>query len=103
MAVRTPLLLSVLSPCSALQIIFHKENPGIDYEFYVPVEKKEVERERLPERERETPREAPRERQREREPARAPLRSTSNAFQPKDFSSFCLGILTAVFSACSIR
>ncbi|XP_041648933.1 thrombospondin type-1 domain-containing protein 4 [Cheilinus undulatus] len=59
-----------------LYIIFHKENPGIDYEFYIPVEKKEGERERLAERERETPREAPtRERQREREPGRAPLRS----------------------------
>ncbi|XP_036931557.1 thrombospondin type-1 domain-containing protein 4 [Acanthopagrus latus] len=58
-----------------LYIIFHKENPGIDYEFYVPVEKKEAERERLTEREWETPREAPRERQREREPVRAPLRS----------------------------
>lgn len=54
-----------------LYIIFHKENPGIDYEFYVPVEKKEAERERLTERERETPRERPR----ERESARAPLRS----------------------------
>ncbi|KAL7393955.1 hypothetical protein ABVT39_018297 [Epinephelus coioides] len=54
-----------------LYIIFHKENPGIDYEFYIPVEKKEAERERLTEREREVPRE----RQREREPARAPLRS----------------------------
>lgn len=69
----------VLSPCFAPQIIFHKENPGIDYEFYVPVEKKELERERLTEKERETPREAPRERQREREPGRAPLRSTSVA------------------------
>ncbi|XP_068998800.1 LOW QUALITY PROTEIN: thrombospondin type-1 domain-containing protein 4-like [Embiotoca jacksoni] len=55
-----------------LYIIFHKENPGIDYEYYIPVEKKEAERER----ERETPREAPRERPREREPARAPLRSS---------------------------
>lgn len=53
-----------------LYIIFHKENPGIDYEFYIPVEK-EAERERLTEREREVPRERPR----EREPARAPLRS----------------------------
>ncbi|KAM6995185.1 thrombospondin type-1 domain-containing protein 4 isoform 1-T1 [Tautogolabrus adspersus] len=59
-----------------LYIIFHKENPGIDYEFYIPVEKKEGERERLTERERETPREAaPRERLRERDPGRAPLRS----------------------------
>ncbi|XP_073341029.1 thrombospondin type-1 domain-containing protein 4 [Pagrus major] len=58
-----------------LYIIFHKENPGIDYEFYVPVEKKEAERERLTDREWETLREAPRERQREREPVRAPLRS----------------------------
>ncbi|KAM3614946.1 uncharacterized protein V6R79_021216 [Siganus canaliculatus] len=59
-----------------LYIIFHKANPGIDYEFYIPVEKKEVERQRLTERERETPREtAPRERQRERDPGRAPLRS----------------------------
>ncbi|XP_047454821.1 thrombospondin type-1 domain-containing protein 4 isoform X2 [Mugil cephalus] len=57
-----------------LYIIFHKENPGIDYEYYIPVEKEEGERARLPERERETPREAPRERPREREPARAPLR-----------------------------
>lgn len=62
-------VLSVLSPCLALQIIFHKENPGIDYEFYIPVEKKE--------RERETARERPR----EREPARAPFRSTSIALQ----------------------
>ncbi|XP_033957715.1 LOW QUALITY PROTEIN: ADAMTS-like protein 4 [Pseudochaenichthys georgianus] len=54
-----------------LYIIFHKENPGIDYEFYIPVEKKEVERERVTERERETPRERPR----ERDPGRAPLRS----------------------------
>ncbi|XP_022612460.1 ADAMTS-like protein 4 isoform X2 [Seriola dumerili] len=54
-----------------LYIIFHKENPGIDYEFYIPVEKKEGERERLTEREREVARERPR----EREPARAPLRN----------------------------
>ncbi|XP_061632436.1 thrombospondin type-1 domain-containing protein 4 isoform X2 [Phyllopteryx taeniolatus] len=40
-----------------LYIIFHQQNPGIDYEFYIPVEKKEGE----------TPR--------ERQPARAPLRS----------------------------
>ncbi|XP_057690045.1 thrombospondin type-1 domain-containing protein 4 isoform X1 [Corythoichthys intestinalis] len=40
-----------------LYIIFHQQNPGIDYEFYIPVEKKEGE--------------APMERQ----PARAPLRS----------------------------
>ncbi|XP_029694476.1 thrombospondin type-1 domain-containing protein 4 isoform X2 [Takifugu rubripes] len=58
-----------------LYIIFHKENPGIDYEFYIPVEKKEEERERPKERERETPRNAPRERPREHEQARAPLRS----------------------------
>uniref|UniRef100_A0A8C6PH73 ADAMTS like 4 n=1 Tax=Nothobranchius furzeri TaxID=105023 RepID=A0A8C6PH73_NOTFU len=50
-----------------LYIIFHKENPGIDYEFYIPVEKKRKEAE-----ERETPREA--QRQRQREPARAALR-----------------------------
>ncbi|XP_041844598.1 thrombospondin type-1 domain-containing protein 4 [Melanotaenia boesemani] len=55
-----------------LYIIFHKANPGIDYEFYIPVEKKEGERETLMERE--VPREAPRERLREREPARAPFR-----------------------------
>lgn len=60
---------------SPVQIIFHKENPGIDYEFYIPVEKKEEERERPKEREREAPRNAPRERPREREQARAPLRS----------------------------
>ncbi|XP_028437274.1 thrombospondin type-1 domain-containing protein 4 isoform X1 [Perca flavescens] len=53
-----------------LYIIFHKENPGINYEFYVPVER-EVERERPTERERETPRERPR----DREPGRSPLRS----------------------------
>lgn len=80
-------LLPVLSPCFALQIIFHKENPGIDYEFYVPVEKKDAERERLMERERETPRNVPRERQRERESGRAPLHSTSIALQLNDFPS----------------
>ncbi|KAM9309469.1 thrombospondin type-1 domain-containing protein 4 [Pholidichthys leucotaenia] len=60
-----------------LYIIFHKDNPGIDYEFYIPVEKTEqAERERLMEREEEMPRETPLERQREREPSmRAPLRS----------------------------
>ncbi|MEQ2175811.1 hypothetical protein GOODEAATRI_021552, partial [Goodea atripinnis] len=57
-------------------IIFHKENPGIDYEFYIPVEDKDGEKERLVESER--PRESPRERQRQREPARAPLRSKTN-------------------------
>lgn len=64
------------------QIIFHKENPGIDYEFYVPVEKKDAERERERERERpvevewETGRHPPRERSRERESgSRASLRS----------------------------
>lgn len=56
-----------------LYIIFHRENPGIDYEYYIPVEKKEGERE-TPTREKEPPREAPRERPRERETARAPLR-----------------------------
>ncbi|KAM6910648.1 ADAMTS-like protein 4 isoform 2-T2 [Xenentodon cancila] len=55
-----------------LYIIFHKDNPGIDYEFYLPVEK-EGEKERVTERE--TPREVPRERPRERETARAPLRN----------------------------
>ncbi|XP_039973282.1 thrombospondin type-1 domain-containing protein 4 isoform X3 [Xiphias gladius] len=56
-----------------LYIIFHKENPGIDYEFYIPVEKKE--------RERETARERPR----EREPARAPFRNrwTSDRLRPR--------------------
>nr|XP_057941440.1 thrombospondin type-1 domain-containing protein 4 isoform X2 [Doryrhamphus excisus] len=54
-----------------LYIIFHQQNPGIDYEFYIPVERKEPER--PPDRE--TPREAPRETQWERAPARAPLRS----------------------------
>lgn len=66
-----------LSHCFAPQIIFHKENPGINYEFYVPVEKREVERERMVEREKEAPRERPR----EREPGRAPLRSTSLLFR----------------------
>ncbi|XP_060936459.1 thrombospondin type-1 domain-containing protein 4 [Limanda limanda] len=56
-----------------LYIIFHKENPGIDYEFYIPVEKKEAGRERLTDRGRQ--RETARERPREREPVRAPLRS----------------------------
>lgn len=67
---------------STPQIIFHKENPGIDYEFYVPMEKKDAER--APDRERERPVEAeweagrhpPRERSRERESgSRASLRS----------------------------
>ncbi|XP_038140219.1 thrombospondin type-1 domain-containing protein 4 [Cyprinodon tularosa] len=52
-----------------LYIIFHKENPGIDYEFYIPVEKKEGEKERQAESE------TPRETLRERDTARAPLRS----------------------------
>lgn len=62
-------------PRFAVQIIFHKDNPGIDYEFYVPAERKEEERERPKDRERETPRSPPRDTSREREPARAPLRS----------------------------
>ncbi|XP_036394728.1 ADAMTS-like protein 4 [Megalops cyprinoides] len=33
-----------------LYIIYHKQNPGIDYEFYIPVEKKEAERENAKER-----------------------------------------------------
>uniref|UniRef100_A0A3Q1C6Q7 PLAC domain-containing protein n=1 Tax=Amphiprion ocellaris TaxID=80972 RepID=A0A3Q1C6Q7_AMPOC len=74
-----------------LYIIFHKENPGIDYEFYVPLEKKEerlMEREAPREQAREWPREQlkeqPRDREpmreqlRDREPARASLRSTSS-------------------------
>ncbi|XP_078143483.1 ADAMTS-like protein 4 isoform X2 [Centroberyx gerrardi] len=68
-----------------LYIIFHRQNPGIDYEFYIPVEK-ERERERPKEREaaRERPREreAARERQRERDAARAPLRS-ANRWTPE--------------------
>lgn len=67
--------LRVLRPFP-LQIIFYQKNPGIDYEFYVPVEKKEQERERLVDRAREPPRERPR----EHEPARAPLRSKSFTF-----------------------
>lgn len=70
------------------QIIFHKENPGIDYEFYIPVEKKEEERERPKERERETPRNTPRERPREREQARASLRSK---YAPKHPWNRCQG------------
>ncbi|XP_012721199.2 thrombospondin type-1 domain-containing protein 4 [Fundulus heteroclitus] len=58
-----------------LYIIFQKENPGIDYEFYVPVENKEGEKERLAESEKETARETPRDRPMERQPVRAPLRS----------------------------
>lgn len=87
---------SVFAACFALQIIFHKENPGIDYEFFIPVDKKEGERERLIEREREPAREAPRERPREREPARAPLRSKSFALQLLDLGQ-------AMFSACFIQ
>lgn len=68
----------VCSVCFPLQIIFHKQNPGIDYEFYVPVENKDGEKERLPESE--TPRESPRERPREREPVRAPLHGKKQAF-----------------------
>ncbi|KAJ8383769.1 hypothetical protein AAFF_G00214560 [Aldrovandia affinis] len=34
-----------------LYIIYHRQNPGIDYEYYIPVEKKEGERERAKERE----------------------------------------------------
>lgn len=70
-----PLLPPIPPPRVAVQIIFHKENPGIDYEFYVPVEKKEEERERPKDREREAPRTPPREKPREHEQARAPLRS----------------------------
>lgn len=94
----SPLNLSVSAAYFALQIIFHKENPGIDYEFYIPVEKKEVERERITERQREPAREAPRERSREREPARAPLRSKSFALQLLAFS-----VCKAGFSACFIQ
>lgn len=82
------MILSVLSPCFAHQIIFHKENPGIDYEYYVPVEKKDAVRERPMERERETPRNVPKERPREREPGRAPLRSMSIALRVTDFLSW---------------
>ncbi|RVE62848.1 hypothetical protein OJAV_G00160160 [Oryzias javanicus] len=57
-----------------LYVIFHKDNPGIDYEFYIPEEKK-PEKEKLTEREREPPLERPRETPRERDSARAPLRS----------------------------
>lgn len=63
------------------QIIFHKENPGIDYEFYVPVEKKDAERERPVEVEWETGRHQPRERSRERESgSRSSLRSKQSRF-----------------------
>ncbi|XP_061885653.1 thrombospondin type-1 domain-containing protein 4 [Entelurus aequoreus] len=55
-----------------LYIIFHQQNPGIDYEFYVPVDKKK-EAERPADRE--TPREASRDKLWEREPSRASLRS----------------------------
>ncbi|XP_037532557.1 thrombospondin type-1 domain-containing protein 4 [Nematolebias whitei] len=83
-----------------LYIIFHKDNPGIDYEFYIPVEKKEGERENLLERE--TPREAPRERVREREPARAPLHGplTVSVEEPPPISvpSFPSSSSTSVFS-----
>ncbi|KAJ8287895.1 hypothetical protein COCON_G00005540 [Conger conger] len=34
-----------------LYIIYHRQNPGIDYEYYIPVEKSEGERERAKERE----------------------------------------------------
>ncbi|XP_053699740.1 thrombospondin type-1 domain-containing protein 4 [Synchiropus splendidus] len=58
-----------------LYIIFHQKNPGIDYEFYIPMEKKEVEREKPMDRDWQTPRDIQRQRQRERETGRAPLRS----------------------------
>ncbi|XP_027867390.1 thrombospondin type-1 domain-containing protein 4 [Xiphophorus couchianus] len=57
-----------------LYIIYQKDNPGVDYEFYIPVENKDGDKERLPENE--TPREPPREKAREREPVRAPLRGS---------------------------
>ncbi|XP_056157928.1 thrombospondin type-1 domain-containing protein 4 [Lampris incognitus] len=52
-----------------LYIIFHRQNPGIDYRFYVPAEKTEAEKERPRERE------VARERPRDRDGPRAPLRS----------------------------
>uniref|UniRef100_A0A674AX03 PLAC domain-containing protein n=1 Tax=Salmo trutta TaxID=8032 RepID=A0A674AX03_SALTR len=61
-----------------LYIIFHRQNPGIDYEFYIPTEKKAEERERPRERERERPREREVERERPRDGGRAPLRDTSS-------------------------
>uniref|UniRef100_A0A665UEF9 PLAC domain-containing protein n=2 Tax=Echeneis naucrates TaxID=173247 RepID=A0A665UEF9_ECHNA len=77
-----------------LYIIFHKENPGIDYEYYVPVERKEVERETA------------RERPREREPVRAPLHSPLTvsvedpppAPLPVSVSSFPSSSSSSVFS-----
>lgn len=86
-----PLLPSIPPPRFAVQIIFHKENPGIDYEFYVPAEKKEEERERPKDRERETPRNTPRETGREREQARAPLRSK---YTPVDCPPSCLSAVS---------
>ncbi|XP_034030554.1 ADAMTS-like protein 4 isoform X2 [Thalassophryne amazonica] len=56
-----------------LYIIFHQQNPGIDYEFYIPVEKPEAETEWLTDREGEVPREWPREREAPRAPLRSPL------------------------------
>lgn len=85
-----PLLPSIPLPRFAVQIIFHKENPGIDYEFYVPVEKKEEERERPKDREREAPRNTPREKPRQREQARASLRSEYTL----GFSPFCLAAVS---------
>uniref|UniRef100_A0A1A8UI56 ADAMTS-like 4 n=1 Tax=Nothobranchius furzeri TaxID=105023 RepID=A0A1A8UI56_NOTFU len=76
-----------------LYIIFHKENPGIDYEFYIPVEKKRKEAE-----ERETPREA--QRQRQREPARAALRGplTVSVEEPPPVSIPSFPSSSSVFS-----
>ncbi|XP_064803633.1 thrombospondin type-1 domain-containing protein 4-like isoform X2 [Oncorhynchus masou masou] len=61
-----------------LYIIFHRQNPGIDYEFYIPTEKKVEERERPREREVERPREREVERERPRVGGREPLRDTSS-------------------------
>ncbi|CAL8359785.1 unnamed protein product [Arctogadus glacialis] len=65
-----------------LYIIFHRQNPGIDYEYHLPVERAEREREKPREREREREREPARERPREREGlwegASSPLRSAGS-------------------------
>ncbi|KAM6968189.1 thrombospondin type-1 domain-containing protein 4-like isoform 1-T1 [Aplochiton taeniatus] len=54
-----------------LYIIFHRQNPGIDYEFFLPVEKTEGERESASRE-----RDGVRERGRETDGGRAPLRSS---------------------------
>ncbi|CAL8247271.1 unnamed protein product [Lota lota] len=61
-----------------LYIIFHRQNPGIDWEYYLPVVRAEREREKPREREVARERERPREREGLREEASSPLRSAGS-------------------------